>query len=341
MITKLLSGLPFRTMDKKAFNQAMATLMTDLPAWGAEVNALASNLNSIAAGGAYAIPYKYQSGVGAPAGGLVVGNLSPLNTSTVLWIDTKDARGIAVSTLLNAMAASTSAVKGHIRLQKMSDPLVWAAFAVTAYAQDAGGLFGITSVQFLGGSSNDPFAGGEAVMLFFQRTGDKGDVGLGGALTLLSTDTIGSPIANLDRLTAFSSTYDKYTIEVEGIASSVSNKALLLNLAKAGAVDAAAVYWNPQANGATLNGGTATNSLQLTPAGDSSFNLTIEVRNVNAASVKSIGVRGTLFNASAQFVAVLAEGMYGFSSAVTGFRLSFSGANISGGIVRVYGHRNT
>ena len=37
--------------------------------------------------------------------------------------------------------------------------------------------FGYLSVQFIDASSETPFAAGDTVLLFFQRTGDKGDVG--------------------------------------------------------------------------------------------------------------------------------------------------------------------
>jgi hypothetical protein len=62
-ITTLLDPalLPARTMDQDTFNAAMAYLMTNLPTWGAQTNAIQSNLNSIAAGGAYALPYTFSS----------------------------------------------------------------------------------------------------------------------------------------------------------------------------------------------------------------------------------------------------------------------------------------
>jgi hypothetical protein len=44
-ITTLLSGLPDRSMEQTAFDLAYAKLMTDLPTWGAQANALALALN--------------------------------------------------------------------------------------------------------------------------------------------------------------------------------------------------------------------------------------------------------------------------------------------------------
>lgn len=45
-ITKLLTGLPQRTMEQEPFDVAMAKLMTDLPTWAAEANALEANVNA-------------------------------------------------------------------------------------------------------------------------------------------------------------------------------------------------------------------------------------------------------------------------------------------------------
>jgi hypothetical protein len=81
--------------------------------------------------------------------------------------------------------------------------------------------------------------------------------------------------------------------------------------------------------------------MQLTPVGNR-FTLTLQVRNANGGTIKGVGASGCLFNNSALTLAVGGEGAYAGGGALSGFRLFFTGgSNISGGTVRVYGHRNT
>jgi hypothetical protein len=186
-ITTLLDPalLPARTMDQDTFNAAMAYLMTNLPTWGAQTNAIQSNLNSIAAGGAYALPYTFSSSASEvdPGSGKLGLSSTPQSSSIALRVNLTSSAGVDMTSLLNDFGASTSGVTGSVRLQKVGDVTKWLQFNVTSVVDYTG--YKRLNVTFRGGSAASPFTAGDALMLFFQRTGDKGDTGTTGTYPLL------------------------------------------------------------------------------------------------------------------------------------------------------------
>lgn len=138
--------------------------------------ALAS-LNTIAAGGAYALPFTFDATItdADPTAGKLRLSSATQNTSTVMRLDVFGSNGVDLTALLDTFDASTSAVKGQIRLVKMGDATRFLMFNVTARAAPTG--YRNLTVVCTGGSSASPFAAGDAVMLFFTRTGDLGGFG--------------------------------------------------------------------------------------------------------------------------------------------------------------------
>lgn len=160
----------------------------------------------------------------------------------------------------------------------------------------------------------------------------------GASMVLLGQATVSSAVANIDFLTLFSSSYDRYVIDLAGVnPTSGATDQLTLRLANGGTVDTGSTYSTPTADGGAISSVTA--QMVLTSAAVSSstnqaVTMTIEVRNANDASSrgKSIGLRG-YFNT----VAVLREARY-IGGAVSGFRLYWSSATtFATGTVRVYG----
>lgn len=180
-ITTLLdpSLLPARTMDQPTFDAAMAYLMTNLPVWGAQVNATEIGMNLLAAGGAYAIPYTYRSNssnVGASAGGMLA------IKSTTIQLDTKSSAGVSVTSVLATFDDSTSSVSGQLRIQKVGDTSKWALYNITTYTLGGTGLYADLGMSFVASSNGAiPFADNDPIMVFYQRSGDKGDTGPAGA----------------------------------------------------------------------------------------------------------------------------------------------------------------
>lgn len=164
--------------DRATFASRVDAFITWLIGFVSELNVFSSNLNSIAAGGAYSIPYKFsaQTGDGDPGSGyLRLNGTSTQLSSTAMYIDLNSSVGSDVSFLLDQLAQSTSAVKSTLRLVKQNDAGTFLVFDVTSITSPAGyrGVF----MSGIAGSSASPFQEGDSILLFFQRTGDKGDAG--------------------------------------------------------------------------------------------------------------------------------------------------------------------
>jgi hypothetical protein len=137
---------------------------------------------------------------------------------------------------------------------------------------------------------------------------------------------VSTTVAQIDFLSIFSTIYNKYVIEMEGVTTSSDSSALVLMAA---------------VSGATVSG----NDVQLFANGNgypssstAAGAVTVEIRNVNASlPTKSVGVRGAY---STTFT-INAESRLAVTSALSGFRLYAQSASITGGTVRIYGVRNT
>lgn len=177
-ITKLLdlAQMPARTQDQQTFDIFMAALLQNLPTWGAELNETLAAINVLAAGGAYAIPYKVSTTTtdADPGAGFLRFNSATQNAATVVRLDLTGADARDYTALLDTFDASTSTIKGTIRICKAADPSAFVTFDVTARAAPSG--YRNITVTPGASSSASPFANNEAVILVFQRTGDKGDL---------------------------------------------------------------------------------------------------------------------------------------------------------------------
>jgi hypothetical protein len=188
-------------MDSATYVATMNTWIAALPTFVSDANALAANLNSIAAGGAYAIPYTFDinTTVSDPGNGKMRMNQATLQyTATTLVLDDLGSDGTTHAGDLDNMDASSSVVKGAVRIVKVSDPTKWQTFNVTAVGRP-GGYHTLTVVN-VGGSSSSPFVNGDAVLLYFQRTGDIGPPGtLVRRVTSVASNTAPNPnIATTD-----------------------------------------------------------------------------------------------------------------------------------------------
>ena len=168
-----------------------------------QINAAIASLNGIAAGGAYAIPYVFDStttDADPTAGKLRLSNATQ-NASTVLRLDLVDSAAIDWTSVLDTFDASSSAVKGQLRLVKMGDATKFLTFNVTARAAPSG--YRNMTVASTGGSSASPFTNGDAVMLFFTRTGDVGSNGsILRRVTSITSSATPTPSATTDDLYA-------------------------------------------------------------------------------------------------------------------------------------------
>jgi hypothetical protein len=169
----------------------------------------------------------------------------------------------------------------------------------------------------------------------------------GGAMVLLGSAIVNpaTPVANIDFLNICTAAYDHYIIDVNSAANSVAS-ALLMRVAVGGVVDSTgAIYTVPSPDTGAGNG---SDRINLTPnavtigSGLSRAHSTVDVRNANSADPKPIGVRGQ-YNDSTRSninVAVIAEGLYRGTGAISGFRFYWGAGNFTGGTIRIYGIKN-
>jgi len=109
-----------------------------------------------------------------PGVGKVRGSTAALTAgSYTLFVSTTDAAAGDASGILARYGASTSTIKGELRLVKVGDPTVYLDLDVTALAADVG--YRKVSVTYVGGPGG--FAAGDKVAMGFTRTGGKGDTG--------------------------------------------------------------------------------------------------------------------------------------------------------------------
>ena len=199
-ITKIIdkSKLPNQSQDQATFDAFFAQLLLDLVDWGMQVNAetaamnaAIASFNGALAGNAYAIPYTVDLSSTAdadPGAGKLRFNSATQSAATVLRADLVGADTADYTKSLDTFDASTSTIKGTIRIVKVGDARKFLVFNVTARSSLTGYRnITVTPADF---SAASPFIHDEQVLLFFQRTGDKGDKGNQGDPGTLLAPTI-------------------------------------------------------------------------------------------------------------------------------------------------------
>jgi hypothetical protein len=332
MITTFLdpTQLPSRSQEQAVFDVLMGRVMQLLPTWGNEINATLGQFNAGLAGGAYALPYVFDVATVDADPGIGKLRLSSATQSaaTAMRLDVM-AGGSDVSGILDKFDASTSDVKGSIRLVKVGDPSKWLTFDVMARTAPSG--YRNLTVANTGGSSASPFAAGDGLLLFFQRNGDVGTA-LSAMVLVAPAYVVPSGLSQIDFSNVFDSTlFAKYTIEFEGLSSTAS---MTIQFAVGGITDTATHYNSFSQDGAS---NAQSSNMSLFAGGAAgALTATMEVRAASLPSLyKSIGLRGTT---SVTPVYISREGQFNNSGVLSGFRLS-GGQFTAGGVIRIYGHR--
>lgn len=350
-ITALMdpSQNPNQLQDQEKFDTNMANWVDGMVLRGEQENALADDMEALfatmsatAAGGAYSFPFIFDSSTADSdpgVGKLRLGSTTQ-NAATVMRLDLQAVGGADMTNVLADLRAATSAVKGSVRVVKMTDPSKWLIFDITAVALPTGYRNLAMTWRATGGGLASPFANGDALLVCIERSGDKGEDAVG-ALQLLSSVTVSSAVAQIDFLNIFSSAYDKYIIELQNINPSVAAR-LNMILAAGGVADTGSFYrysWSTSG----MSSGTLRNDIPLYYDTGNAFTFTIEVRNANSTGTKSIGFRGS-HNQTVSPIgdsAVFGEAVYRGTSPASGFRLFMNNStNIVSGTIRVYGVKN-
>jgi len=321
------SKMPNRTQEQKVFDNLVAYVFQNFPTWGREVNESLGAFNAALAGGSYALPYVFDTAIADsdPGAGKLRLSSATQNASTAMRLDLT-AGGQDYTTLLDTFDASTSLVKGSIRLVKQGDINKWMTFDVTARAAPTG--YRNFTVACTDSSSASPFAKDDAVLLFFQRTGDRGQIGAR-SVDPLAAATITSQLVAIDYPNIFNPIYDKYSIELNGVTKSSSGTTPILQLVTAGGV-----VTSGYTGGVLTGNGTSAPGLAL--ASSSVITGTAEIRNANGM-LKSLEFRGF---GDSRFQFAMGAGI-SMSEPARGFRI-IPGTNdvFTAGTIRVFGHRN-
>jgi hypothetical protein len=170
--------MPNRTQDQQTFDNLWAAVLAALPTFGAQFNAGVAAFNAVAAGSAYAIPYTVDLSSTAdadPTAGKLRFNAANQNAATTLFADLLGSDTVDYTSILDQFDASTSTVKGQIRIVKQGDPAKFLTFDVIARTVATG--YRKLVVTNTGGSSANPFSASDAVLIKFTRTGDVGSAG--------------------------------------------------------------------------------------------------------------------------------------------------------------------
>ena len=348
-ITALMdpSQNPNQLQDQETFDTNMAGLIDGFVLRGEQENALADDMEELfatmsatAAGGAYSFPYVFDSSTADSDPGVGKLRLSNGNQTAAgfLRIDNQIVGGVDISTVFADLGAVTSAKKGSIRLVKQSDPSKWITFDVTAVATPTG--YRNLSVVSRVSSGINPFANGDALLVFIERTGDKGEDAVGALQLLAPPAIVTTPLAQIDFLNLFTSAYDQYRIVVQGMIPAAASR-LALRLATGGTVDAGNNYRTAINQFATSSA--PVSSINLHMESGTEFTFIIDLVNANGAGLKPMSLAG-VYNQSINPTGptiVAGTAVYAAPAAASGFRLYMTtGANITAGTVRVYGSKN-
>jgi len=311
-----------------------------IPNFVSEVNALAANLNSIAAGGAYALPYVFHSTASGAVGNGVGGSFAFLANNSNLFIDFKDSRGNVNTGLLANLTSGTSAIKATIRAVKQNDPSTWVIYNITGpIVTDPSGLYLTCPTALVAYSTGFVFTEGDPAILYFQRTGDKGDQGPTGTTgyQVIASFGIGASIAAVNFANLFTADYGRYVIYIEDLMLDTL-AGLNLRFAVGGAYDSGAKYTPAGTQNLVsqiaLSGGTAI-------AAGKSFNAKIEIYNALGIGTKAVFVNALFYGSTASLTAAAPAAGYTGTSPTSGFQLFPDSGNITTGTVRIYGVKNT
>lgn len=165
-----------------------ATFNVDAYAWAVhmagtfttEVNAAVSAMAALAAGGAVSLQYTFSTTTtdADPGAGTVRLDNATQNSATTIRADLAGSDGSDLTGVLALFDDSTSTNKGYLTIRHSTTPTKWLVFAVASVASPSG--YKNVTATCVASSAASPFVNGDAVLLDFTPTGDKGDTGATG-----------------------------------------------------------------------------------------------------------------------------------------------------------------
>jgi len=340
--------LPNQLQDQQTFDANMASMVDMFPERARQENGLAAEMmdmlaqaSVIAAGGAFAIPYVFDATTtdADPGAGKLRLSSTTQSAATVMRLDLTSA-GQDYTTLIDTFDDSSSSVKGSIRLVKQGDLTKWMTFNLTALATPSG--YRNLTVVCTDSSATSPFSNGDALMLSFQRTGDKGDKPLGGAMVCLAAATVAGVNA-INYLNLFTSEYDHYLIDFSEYLLSTAGAILYMRLGIAGNTYSGLNYnTNPVGTSSDpTTGAISAWALSGALAGNvNSPGVSVDLLNTSSNNSPTLARISGIHRGNAAFDTKDGLMMLNVNSIITGFQLYASAGVIAAGKLRVYGYRN-
>jgi hypothetical protein len=180
-----LTPIPNRLTRPDTIDDDADAFFGKLPQYGADLIALQAALNGVAAGGAYAPSYTFDGTTSAnadPGNGKLrlSGTGSSQAGSTAVYLDLIGADGADYTGLIDTMDLSTNPVKGTLFLCKTGDRTKFLFFDVTARGTATGYRSLVCTPR--ASSSSNPFANGDLLTVYYQRSGDMGATGSAGSV---------------------------------------------------------------------------------------------------------------------------------------------------------------
>src|ERR1044072_436910 len=110
--------------DRTTFSSRVDAFLVWMATLVGQLNTFLGQLNTIAAGGGYSLPYNFwdTTGPSGQGGFVTIDTGSTVRTTTRLWIDLTTAAGLSVDALLTNAMNSSSASKGDVGPQKLKQP---------------------------------------------------------------------------------------------------------------------------------------------------------------------------------------------------------------------------
>ena len=163
---------------------------------------------------------------------------------------------------------------------------------------------------------------------------------LGGGLTLIKAQTIGTAVSSVTVSDVFSATYDVYLIIVSGGVASADN-ALNMTLG-ATAANYYNIGTNQQYNTTTINASNNNNASSWVSVVYGSTNaLSGQITLDNPFATKRTMMRAQATGSSTTYYRNDTQGFLNDATSYTAFTLTTSTGTVTGGTIRVYGYQNS
>lgn len=175
MTISVLPPVPQRTDLPADFVTKADAFVAHLPVLAEEINETAAAMNAAAAGGAFALPYKFSVTTtdSDPGTGYLRLSSGTQNTSTTVRLDLVGTDTKTYTATIDTFDDSSSVSKGQLKIVKAGDATKWLLFNVTSVASPTG--YKNVVGTCVASSESNPFVADDALVVSFSRTGDKGD----------------------------------------------------------------------------------------------------------------------------------------------------------------------